>query len=363
MDTQDVLQQQSRIAIMMHQMEAMGRQLQQQNRQIEERSNRFSAVEARAANAENQLLAASQITTPTPSAKRPKLPDPNRFSGDRIQYPAFEEQLVGKIRVDGAFLGSEDVKVHYAFGLLEKDALEFMRPWMQANRDRAAFTVENFLKHLQDGYRDPELTEQARQRLSSIQQGNRSVLEYIAEFDKTFLEAQSEGLPDWQKISNVHHGLNKKTGRLLVGTAAPKEYASWCAHIKSLEREDAAEAARVNSNRPAPPVQPAQPGVQRQLSQVPPGPQFPQAELRPTPEIEMTMGATVQQRRAAWVSQEERNRRFTAGLCRRCGGSGHIIKNCPYLPARRPTPAVQQVNHGPVLEPIPAAEGNPEPEK
>ena len=46
------------------------------------------------------------------------------------------------------------MKVHYAFGLLEEDALEFMRPWMQANRDRTAFTVVNFLKHLQDGYRD-----------------------------------------------------------------------------------------------------------------------------------------------------------------------------------------------------------------
>ena len=141
---------------------------------------------------------------------------------------------------------------------------------------------------------------------------------------------------------------------MLVGTATPKEYASWCAHIKSFECEDAAEAERVNSNRPASPVQPAQPGVQRQPSQVLPGPQFPPDELRPTPEIEMTMGATGQQRRAAWVSQEERNRRFTVCLCRRCGGSGHIIKNCPYLAARRPTPAVQQINPGPVLEPIPA---------
>ena len=32
-------------------------------------------------------------------------------SGDRIHYPAFEEQLIGKIGVDGPFLGTEDVNL------------------------------------------------------------------------------------------------------------------------------------------------------------------------------------------------------------------------------------------------------------
>ena len=208
---------------------------------------------------------------------------------------------------------------------------------------------------------DPELSEHARQALASIQQGNRSVIDYIAEFDKTFLEAQSSDLPDWQKVNSVRNGLNRKKGRLLVGTIQPKEYGPWCAHVKSLEREDAAEAMRSNSygrnNRLTPTPQSGQPQPTAASRA------FPPVETPPAPEAEMTLGAAGQRRRAAWVTPEERQNRFLAGLCRRCGGPDHILRTCPYLPARRPTPAVQQIHPGPLLEPIPSDEGHHEPEK
>lgn len=300
---------------------------------------------------QQQLLQQNRQAPATLSLNKPRLPDPVKFSGERSKYLAFEEQLIGKIKVDGSFLGPEDVKVHYAFGLLEQDALEFMRPWMQTNRDKENFTISAFMGHMRDAYQDPELAEYARQKLSTIQQGNRSTIDYIAEFDKTFLEAQSSDLPDWQKISEVRRGLNRKTGRLLVGTAQPREYASWCMHVKSLEREDNAEAMRTNNasrlNYPRPPAS--------QSLLVPPVPsnhqQLPRVETPPAPEVEMTMGAAGQRRRAAWVSQEERERRFKSGLCRRCGASDHILRSCPFLPARRPTPNVSAVYSTPLLEP------------
>ena len=45
-----------------------------------------------------------------------------------------------------------------------------------------------------------------------------------------------------------------------------------------------------------------------------------------------------EKRRAKWVSLEEINRRKTNRLCIRCGMSSHMIRNCPYAPARRPQP-------------------------
>ena len=41
------------------------------------------------------------VTSMAPS-KRPKLPDPPRFKGDKAAYSAFEEQLRSKLEVDGA---------------------------------------------------------------------------------------------------------------------------------------------------------------------------------------------------------------------------------------------------------------------
>ena len=61
-----------------------------------------------------------------------------------------------------------------------------MRPRMQAIRDTDNFTISASMEYMHDAYQNPELKEYARQKLSTIQQGNRSSIEYIAEFDKTF---------------------------------------------------------------------------------------------------------------------------------------------------------------------------------
>ena len=263
----------------MHQLRIMNQQIQAQALQIRQQATQIEA---------NQQMATG---TAEPSSEKAKLPDPTKFSGERFRYPAFEEQLVGKMRVDGSFLGSEDVKVHYAFGLLEGSALEFMRPWMQAHRDTGGFTVDTFINQLRNGYRDPELSAQARQRLPTIQQGNRSVIEYIAEFDKTFLEASSQDLPAWQKINYVRQGLSRKTGRLLVGTSQPKGYEEWCQHVKSLEREDAAETARATRTgqpyRGTPPQAFPVAPTPSTHSFVPLGQRAPTIETPPAPEVEM----------------------------------------------------------------------------
>ena len=104
---------------------------------------------------------------------------------------------------------------------------------MRMHRGRYGFTVAAFMEDLRSAYQDPRLAVQARQKLKFIEQGSLRVLDYIAEYDKTYLEAQSAELPDWQKISDVRHRLNKKTGRLLVGTSQQKKYVEWYNHIKS----------------------------------------------------------------------------------------------------------------------------------
>ena len=285
----------------------------------------------------------SQSTSQAPRAsgaapKRAKLPDPTKFNGDRFAYPAFEEQLLGKLEVDGAYLGGQAIQVNYAFGLLEGQALEFMRPWMQSWRNTAFFTVNSFLTQLRGGYEDPELQETARQKLEELRQGDRSVIDYLAEFDKTFLEARSHGLPAWAKINAVRKGLNRKMGRLLVTVKEPSDYSSWCAELKGLARKDDSEGHRASRLPRYDAPRPAQCYISPPVPSFPPASRFPPIQTPPAPEVEMTLGTTTQRRRAAWVSPEEVARRLAEGLCRRCGGAGHYIRNCPFLPARRPTP-------------------------
>ena len=82
----------------------------------------------------------------------------------------------------------------------------------------------------------------------------------------------------------------------------------------------------------------------------------------------MTLGATGQRRRAAWVSSEEISRRLAAGVCRRCGAGGHFIRSCPFLPAQRPMSHVSTIQRPndfppPVLAPVPEAIAPTESEK
>lgn len=58
----------------------------------------------------------------------------------------------------------------------------------------------------------------------------------------------------------------------------------------------------------------------------------------PGPKKTGTRGSTPPNagKRAKWVSDEERNKRREQGRCLRCGGSGHLVRDCPYAPARRP---------------------------
>jgi hypothetical protein len=48
--------------------------------------------------------------------------------------------------------------------------------------------------------------------------------------------------------------------------------------------------------------------------------------------------------RAKWVSKAEYDARRAAGVCLRCGASGHMIGDCPYQRAKRPEPRVAQVS-------------------
>jgi len=53
--------------------------------------------------------------------------------------------------------------------------------------------------------------------------------------------------------------------------------------------------------------------------------------------------------RAKWVNVAEREKRREKGLCFRCGGSGHRIRDCPYAAPMQPT-AIHAVTVAPMLE-------------
>ena len=58
-------------------------------------------------------------------------------------------------------------------------------------------------------------------------------------------------------------------------------------------------------------------------------------------------------KRAKWTSEEERDRRRANRLCFRCGGKGHMIGDCPLLPAVPPSGSTRIAvgQHAPITVP------------
>ena len=59
-----------------------------------------------------------------------------------------------------------------------------MHPCMQHNPGTHFFTISDFIAHLRGSYLDPDLAMHAKQKLQTIRQGDRPVIDYIAEFDE-----------------------------------------------------------------------------------------------------------------------------------------------------------------------------------
>ena len=82
-----------------------------------------------------------------------------------------------------------------------------MQPWIEANGGAPSFNFSNFLDQLRMTFRDPESTRRAATKLANMQQGTASLTEYLADFDRTMLEAKAHLWTEDSKISYLRKGL------------------------------------------------------------------------------------------------------------------------------------------------------------
>ena len=233
-------------------------------------------------NLQQQLVNQTQSHQPIESQK--KLPDPERFGQDRSQYPTFETYLRAKLNVDSSIIGNETTKVYYAFGRLSGLAAEQMRPWVSTYSDTPFFTVGRFIEHMRSSFLDPELQSRAQSKLGYMKQNRRSIGEFLAEYDKTILEAGAVLWDDAAKIFPLKRAINQDIRQLLVTVNEPREYPAFCQVLKELERKKDEYSPKNYRRNPTP-------------TAATPGPQVPVSSWEPN-DVEMTMG-NIQQPRPA----------------------------------------------------------------
>ena len=256
-----------------------------------------------------------------------KISDPAKFSGKREDLDPFLLALQNKIHGNASLFPTEDIKMRYTFGLLERTAQDHIAPHM--NKLTGAFDFvdfEAFLQVLQTAFADPDARGTAVAKINQIRMNNRDFSTYYAEFQKY---APHTGYENLVLRDLLKAGLSQELQQLLLPQPALParltEFATLCQSLDKNLQQNSQLRSRF-APRPAPRLAPAKPNPITPTSPAPIA-----RPIHPTSGGSGHYGAApmdlsgVRQK----LTPEEKQRRIEEGLCLYCGGLGHLAFQCP----------------------------------
>ena len=218
-------QQQRQIAQQQEQMTQMNQMIQQQGQQISQITN----VAQQQQHPIQAMPTAGSVANSAGKRPRPKLPDPEKFSGEDLSlFPQFFSQLKAKLKIDAESIGNENDRVWYGFSRLSGKAAARVHPWVSTYCDDPTFSLGSFFKQLEIAFEDPARKKKALTRLNTLRQGNRLFTDLMSEFDQLLLEAGGHGWSDDVKKGYLSAALNYPLRERLVTVKEESTYENYC---------------------------------------------------------------------------------------------------------------------------------------
>jgi hypothetical protein len=118
-----------------------------------------------------------------------RLPDPERFDGNRSNYPGWKYDCEGKLEYDSHLYPTEDAKKRYILSRTKEKANQVLLPWILENR---LGSVEELWEHMDTQFLDVHQQKRALNKLRHLKQGRRSVRDYVSEFNQLRVESGQE---------------------------------------------------------------------------------------------------------------------------------------------------------------------------
>lgn len=248
------------------------------------------------------------IATKTPS--EPKIPLPDRFSGDRKGFCNFKNSCKLYFKLRPSSSGPETQRVQIIISLLQGDP----QAWafnLEPNHP-ALLTVDAFFEALGLLYDDPDRAATAESTLRNLKQGTTTAEMYCSEFRRW---APESGWNDAALRSQFRMGLSDAIKDALVNFSYPaslEEAMSLAIRIDRRQRERRREQTTAVANY------------------IPPLPPDYSTSSAKSEEEPMQLGSTR-------LSAQEHMRRRNMGLCLYCGLKGHMLRSCPTRPGNSRT--------------------------
>ena len=249
----------------------------------------------------------------------PRVPPPERFSGERRKYRAFKNACTLYLDLQPRTFFSEAVKVGFVISLLSEEPQAWAHSLME-KRSPILDSLDSFFDYMAQLYDDPQRMASAETVLHNLTQGRRPVEDYTAEFRKWSADT---GWNDAALKYQFRQGLSETLKDELARTEAPASLEALIQSATQLDRRlRERRTERFQTSRPAwvPPrvVPAASPPVAPQHGSLP-DPEPMQLGLVRTP-----------------LTSEERLRRRQNNLCLYCGATGHFLRTCPIRPSKFP---------------------------
>jgi hypothetical protein len=254
--------------------------------------------------------ASASTPTPAATAQVPKLSSPDSYDGKKRGQPARQwlARVLAWVELSRAAFPDERALILYMLHLLKDDAAKWAQPHLQKvlNHRRGAIgTVDEFIDEFGAAFDDPDAGRAAERKILKLTQDStttKSTAEYTTEFRNLMADL------DWDDatlIASYRRGLHWKVRELMSQRETqPRNLEGWITAATQIDN------IRCENEASRPP------------------------HLNTAPKkVTVTAPTSVTVKRDPkalpnYVDEAERKRRREAGLCIKCGTSGHNIKDC-----------------------------------
>lgn len=263
----------------------------------------------------------SALPTMQKKSSRKRLPDPEMFDGNRDKFPVFYQQLTAKIENDKEDFENNKMACDYAFGRLKGQAASLTLPYMTVNRKNQTWDFNEMLVFMKNMFGDPHAEERAQDKLMSIRQGNQNIRNYVMEFHKQLLLANT-AMNENMKMTIFRTGLSPRVQKELVGLKFKD-----LDELQDRATQVADDLFRIDLHF----YGRSSKGQYKRKEVERSGSDYQQSlSLREGNEMEGIeyTGYTRDQYRSHYLSNEEYNHRRSERLCYKCGRPDHIAREC-----------------------------------
>jgi hypothetical protein len=248
----------------------------------------------------SQVAALLRTQTPSPqsSTREPKMPDIPIFNGNRKSIKSFLVQLKNKFRAQPITFGDDQSRIAYLVSRLNDMALEWITPKLEEN---LSYSV--IIHLLEQTFGDPQEAQNARAKLVTLKQADKSCSWYVTEFTRL---AQLCNLSSAEYLGLFEIGLNSQVRVALALVEPTSDFETF---VKTAIRVDKAQHDRRENGK-------------SQHSN----------HSRPQRADAMEIDAIqTDGKKFTKLDEAEKNRRALKGLCAYCG-ENHKLENCSKRP-------------------------------